>query len=131
MMVVRRGQWSVFAACHRDTCPVMDGLEFTGGPGDVDRRKMLRRIAATASSGPPRNTEQGRPLRDGVYELKSQGGLLRLFYFRDEGRVIVCSHVAVKPKRKQLEAEIDKVIRLREEYREAKAVGFLEIVEEL
>ena len=96
-----------------------------------DGRKILRRLDAMAVSGPPRSRQQGRGIGDGIFELKAQRGLMRLFYFFDEGRIVVCTHLAEKPKPKQLPTERKKAKEVRADYLCMKAEGRLEIVEEL
>jgi hypothetical protein len=54
---------------------------------------------------------------DGIYELK--GDFVRIFYFNFEGRIIVCSHRLLKPKKKQVLAEAKKAERLRDQIAKA------------
>ena len=130
-LVVSRSRWTVLAICQGDTCPLLEDLENLEKGMAADGRKILRRLKSMAVDGPPRNMQLGRPVGGEIFEVKAQRGLMRVFYFYDEGRMVICTHLAAKPKKKQLAAEVGKAQRLRGEYLLAKAESRLQIVEEL
>jgi len=70
-----------------------------------------------------------RHLGDGIYELKTRGGV-RVLYFVNEGRVIVCTDALRKPKPRQLSWLMTRSVTVRASYLTAQRVGGLQIVEE-
>ena len=67
---------------------------------------MLVLLESVAAAGPPRNTDVSHQLRGEVYEFIQ--GRLRVLWFYDVGRVVVCSHGLVKQSRKTPPAEIER-----------------------
>lgn len=65
---------------------------------------------------------------DRIYELK--GDFVRVFFFLDEGRIVVCSHATLKPKKGRVLAEAEKAERFRDEVQLARERRQLVIEEE-
>jgi hypothetical protein len=128
VVVVRRKRWSVLALCSGDGCPLLDDLSDERKAPREDGRKILRRLDSIAAAGPPRNAQQFRRLREGIFEIK--GGLLRVLCFFDGERFVIRTHLLRKPKKRELAAQIDRAQSLRAQYFEAKRAGMLRIVEE-
>lgn len=126
---VRRAQWDVLAVCSpRGECPL---LEFLGGLNAelaADGRAMLRLLSLASEQGPPRNTELSHKLAGEIWEFIA--GRLRVLWFYDEGRVIVCSHGFMKRTRKTPMSEIDRAQAARRGYRAAKWTRTLRVTEE-
>ena len=89
---------------------------------------MLKMLERCADHGPPRNSESKHHLGDGIYELIK--GQLRVLYFTDKNRVIICSHGLVKKTGKVPKKDIAKATKGRRKYREARTDGQLEILED-
>ena len=81
-----------------------------------------------AEQGPPRNVEVSHKIAGDIWELIA--GQLRVLWFYDEGRVIVCSHGFVKRTRKIPSGEIDRAQAACQEYRAAKKTRTLTMVED-
>jgi phage-related protein len=81
-------------------------------------RELLDRVA---ESGPPRNTEISYDLdkRKGIWEFIQ--GDLRVLWFYDEGRLIICSHGIVKKRRRTPRNDINRACRTFNAYTDAKA----------
>jgi len=75
-----------------------------------------------ADHGPPENKEKCRHLEEGIYEFKTSGGI-RVLWFWDEDRMIVCTHAFVKKQQKTPLGEIEKAKRLRGRYFRDKSAG--------
>ncbi len=90
----------------------MDGLR---GETASDRQRVLRRLLLLAQQGSISNVQHCRLVEgsDRIYELK--GDFVRVFFFLDEGRIVVCSHATLKPKKGRVLAEAEKAERFREE----------------
>lgn len=124
MHLLRLGQkvWTVLAVMdHRGACAVLDLLESQGDPGERLLADLQENIP---QRGPPRNNpDASKALRDKIYELReptTRGGTLRVLYFYDEGRVIVCANACLKKRNKTPDDLIDAAVEIRKEYLEAK-----------
>lgn len=67
---------------------------------------MLRLLSFVAEQGPPHNVDVSHKISGEIWELIA--GRLRVLWFYDEGRLIVCSHGFVKRTRKTPASEIDR-----------------------
>ena len=129
LLSVRSGFWDVPAVCSdRGDCPLLDFLAELGG-GDLakDGRRMLKLLDRVSAQGPPRNTEISHQLDRGIWEFIQ--GRLRVLWFYDEGKLVVCSHGFVKKQQKTPAAEIERAIEQRRRYLEAKKQDRLSIGE--
>lgn len=57
-------------------------------------------------------------------------GRLRFFWFEDEDKIIICTHGIVKKSQKTPRREIQKAIRVKENYAKSKALNCLKFIEE-
>jgi phage-related protein len=106
---------------------VLDLLNDSGDPG-------LRLLADLKESvprrGPPANNEASKKLRDDIFEFRepvTRGGTLRVLYFYDKDRVVVCVNGVLKKRDKTPDDLIDAAITKRAEYLSAKAMNRLHI----
>jgi len=63
-----------------------------------------------------------------IYEYIKGG--LRLFWFEDEGRVVVCTHGIIKKSQKTPKQDKNRAKQVKRQYMESKAAGQLDIIEE-
>lgn len=125
---VRRSNWDVLAICGvRGDCPLLDFLAGLEGQLATDGRAMLRLLAFTAQQGPPRNVEISHKISGEIWEFIA--GRLRVLWFYDAGKVIVCSHGFVKDTRKTPVGEIDRALNAQTAHRIAKKAGRLKVEE--
>ena len=87
---------------------------------------MLALIQKAATSGPQRLKVgvESKDLGDGIFEFRrrpSSGAHLRVLWFYDRGRIVVCTHAFVKAGKKTPPREIEKAQRIRERYLREKA----------
>jgi phage-related protein len=126
LLIVRDGEWRVLAVCtERGDCDLLDFLEGLDGKLVKDGDRLLRLLQRIADEGIPRNTEISHKLDGDVWELIQ--GDLRLLYFRDRGRVVVCSHALVKRGRKVPRGDVDQAQARCNAYRTAREAGTLEV----
>lgn len=123
------GSFMLYAVCDGRGVPLL--LEFFHGLGanllkDVDR--MMALLESVALSGPPRNTDVSHQLRGEIYEFIQ--GRLRVLWFYDKGRVVVCSHGMVKQSQKTPRSEIERAEEVRHAFLAAKQADQLLIEEE-
>jgi phage-related protein len=86
--------------------------------------KLVRIMDHTADAGPPKDEEKSKLLREGIFEFRTKGGL-RLLWFYDEGRVVICVNGYIKRGQKTPNAEIDAAIQWKNKYFDAKRSGTL------
>jgi hypothetical protein len=89
--------------------------------------KLVRIIDYMADAGPPKDEEKSKRLREGIFEFRTKGGL-RLLWFYDEGRVVICVNGYIKQGQKIPNAEIDAAIQWKNKYFTAKRSGTLKEV---
>jgi hypothetical protein len=120
----------VLAVCsERGECPLIDFLIGLRGQLQDQGVRMLALIKLVAEDGPPRNPSQINHIRGTpIYEFIR--GDLRVFWFHDEGKVVVCSHGIVKRTQKTPAREIELAKRNHAEYMAAKRAGKLRLIEE-
>lgn len=80
---------------------------------EPDRKQVYARLQRASEVGPPRNKEQCRELEDGIFEFKTRN--VRIFWFYDEGRMILLSHAQMK-KDVKVKAEVKRAKLLRQRY---------------
>lgn len=132
-MRVRRlpfqGTYRIFAACdNRGDCALLDFLADLGAGLEKDGDRMLTVLEKVAQQGPLRNDRVSHKIDGDIWEFIQ--GRLRVLYFYDEGRVVVCTHGFVKKTQKAPKGEIATANRVREQYHAAKRQGNLYIEEE-
>jgi Phage derived protein Gp49-like (DUF891) len=119
---VRLKVWRIYAVCsERGNCELLDFLEGLEGQLAKNAGRMRDLLNRVSESGPPRNTEISHDLdkRKGIWEFIQ--GDLRVLWFYDEGKLIICSHGIVKKQRRTPRSEIDRACRTFDAYTDAKA----------
>jgi phage-related protein len=86
---------------------------------------MLRLLSFAAEQGPPRNVEISHKISGEIWELIA--GRLRVLWFYDEGRLVVCSHGFVKRTRKTPPGEIERAQTSYDAYQAAKKARNLDV----
>lgn len=118
------GTYRLYATCDaRGTPELLDFLESLGANMQKDRARMLALLEQVAETGPPRNVEQSHKLEGDIWEFIQ--GRLRVCWFFDEGKVVVCTHGFVKKSQKTPAAEIRRAEARRKAYFQARAADTL------
>ena len=126
LLRVRRAGWQILAICaERGDCPLLEFLAGLEGRMARDGRRMLRLLDRTAVAGPPRNTDISHQLAAGIWQFIQ--GRVRVLWFYDEGRRIICSHGFVKRSRETPAREIRRARDSRRHYLRDKMVGRIEV----
>jgi hypothetical protein len=86
--------------------------------------KLVRILDYVVESGPPKDAEKSKQLREGIFEFRTKGGL-RLLWFYDEGRVVICVNGYIKQGQKTPNEQIEEAIQWKKRYFEAKRAGKL------
>jgi phage-related protein len=128
LKLVARALWTLYAVCSdRGECPLETFLADRSQLGK-DKDRMLRRLEAIADHGPQYLPEISHQIEPDIWQTEQ--GRLRILWFYDRGRVIVCSHGFIKRTRKTPEGEKALARQVLWEYRAAKAAGAIRILEE-
>ena len=86
---------------------------------------MLQLLERVAQAGPPRNDVICHKIQDDIWEFIK--GRLRVFWFYDQGRVVVCTHGLVKSTQRTPKSDIERAVHVKELYFLAKEQGNLVI----
>lgn len=86
---------------------------------------MLRLLAFTAEQGPPHNVEISHKIAGEIWELIA--GRLRVLWFYEAGRVVVCTSGFIKRTRKTPSSEIERAQAAFEAYQAAKKFGRIHV----
>lgn len=117
--LIRDSVWRVYAWCDEDnTCQVQEFLAQLERADPKEHAVLQRRITFLAERGSNyRIKEQCRHLGDGVFELKTRRGGIRMYFFFDADRIVVCTHAGLRPKSSTGVNEAKAyVLRIRQEY---------------
>ncbi|HKV11893.1 MAG TPA: type II toxin-antitoxin system RelE/ParE family toxin [Thermoanaerobaculia bacterium] len=128
LKLIARGAWTLYAVCSSDKrCPLEEFLadqsEFGG-----DKDRMLRRMEEIAVRGPYYLPDISHQIEGEIRQTEQ--GRVRVLWFFDKGRLILCSHGFIKSSQKTPEREKGIARRAFEEYHAAKATGSLVFLEE-
>jgi hypothetical protein len=119
--------YRIYAVCSsRGDCQLEDFIENTDGQNVA----LLRCIADAARLGPRRLPKSRSHLIDrnnGIYEFK--GGKLRVGYFIDGGRIVICTHGFLKQSQETPNAEKKIASKAKRDYLSAKEKGDREFIE--
>jgi hypothetical protein len=123
-----RQTWDVLLlADDQGRCAVMEVIEQLEQHGGRGMLALLRNRVALQGP-PPGNPALCAPVEDGIWEFRK--GSVRLFWFYDEGRVVVGGHAYKKQGRRAPRREINTAKAQRAAYVAAKRVGEL-VIEDL
>ncbi|HPW54502.1 MAG TPA: type II toxin-antitoxin system RelE/ParE family toxin [Thermoanaerobaculaceae bacterium] len=120
---IARAAWDVLLlADDRDRCGVLEALLDLADQGGRGMLALLKEIVAW--TGPPwDNPSLCKKVRGEIWELRK--GSVRLFWFADEGKVVVGTVAYKKQGRKAPGRHIDTAEAARREYLAAKRAGTL------
>ena len=129
LLVISKGFYTVYAvAKSRDHCELLEFLNGLGQNLQKDCDRMLALLDRVAMEGQPRNTEISHQIKGKLFEFIQ--GRLRVLWFYDEGRLIICTSGFVKKGQKTPRDEIDHSIQLMNGYFEDKKRGQIQIYRE-
>lgn len=129
LIKLHEGQYTVHAVCDRQgEAELLQFLEGLGANYRSSRDGMLNLLERCAEHGPPRNADLKHHLDDGIFELIK--GQLRVLFFTDAGKLIICSHGFLKKSRKVPKKDIDAAKQARKHYQDAREANQLEIMED-
>lgn len=99
-------------------CQLEEFFEELKDSGHPDLDQMLRLIKRSADFGPPRNIEMSRALEgrnaEGLWEFKA--GAIRVIWFYEQNKIIICTNSFLKKGRKTPASEIETAQNTRSRY---------------
>jgi Phage derived protein Gp49-like (DUF891) len=95
----------------------------------AEHRQVMARLRELAKRGGIADERKVRHLSDGICELKTRSGI-RVLYFVEESRVVVCTDALRKPKPRPLAWLVSRSRTVRVSYVTARRARELRIVEE-
>jgi len=95
-------------------CHLIDFLNELEANYDADRDSLYALFDFTVDKGFELIKNKSALLRDGVFRVRE--GNLRVFWFYDEGKIIVCTHGIIKKKQKADKEDVKYAIQLRKKY---------------
>jgi len=107
-------------------CQLLDFLETIGTNLQNDGDRVLALLEQVSQKGPSRITEISHKIKDEIFEFIQ--GRLRVLWFYDEGKLILCTHGFIKKTQKTPVAEIDLAISTRKKYFQEKKKGPFKII---
>ena len=129
LRLIIRDAWTILAVCaNEERCDVLEFADQLRRDRPEESARLMRAFTRIAACGPPRNVQRSRPVGHEIFELKTSGGV-RVLYFFDEGRVIICSDAILKPRQRGLEIAVERAARCRWRYLNDKRRGSLHILE--
>jgi phage-related protein len=124
---IAKGRYTVYAIGKKDQyCPLLDFLTSIGSNLQKDADQILALLQWVSQKGPPRNIEASKPLKEDLFEFKQ--GRLRVLWFYDEGKMILCTHGFIKKSQKTSSSEIEQAVSIRGDYLKEKKKGPFKIV---
>jgi len=129
LIPISKGFYTIYAAARtQEHCGLLDLFESLGPNLQKDSDRMVALFEKVALEGPSRNTEISHQVKGKLFEFIQ--GRLRVFWFYDEGRLIICTGGFVKKGQKTPRGEIENALLMMREYFEDKKRGEVKICEE-
>lgn len=128
LKLITRGAWTLYAVCSPEgRCPLEEFLADRSELGG-DKDRMLRRMEEIAVRGPYYLPDISHQIEGEIRQTEQ--GRVRVLWFFDKGRLIICSHGFIKGSQKTPKHEKLIARRALEAYQSAKATNALVFLEE-
>ena len=125
---VKQGNaFSIYVLEENGSCGL---LEFLGTVTDGEVARFQRYLDRIKNNGLITNPEQSKQIANGLFYLRTWGGL-RVFYFLDEGKMVICTNGYMKKKDKIDPRELKRAEIWKLKYFDAKASASLEYAEDI
>lgn len=132
-MYIRRlpaeGAWTIYAVCSdRGNCALLEFLDGLGSNLESTVDGLWALLQHVAENGPRLNSSLSHQLRGDIYEFIK--GRIRILYFCESNRMIVCTHALVKKRQEIGNAEISRAEEIMRVFREARDRDAIEILDD-
>ena len=121
--IIKGAKFNISAIDRSDDPSVKDcpAEEFITQMNESSRKSLTAILKRHIDHGPILNKEKSRLLWQDIYEFKTRQGD-RMYYFYDIGRLTILTHGSIKPKERQLSAEVSRAVGLKDLYFDSKGV---------
>jgi len=109
-------------------CPSEDFLTNAANLQPDEFAKLTKLIDHSCNHGLPKNKQKVNTLGDALFEFKTIGGL-RLIWFWDANRIILCTHGFLKKRQTTPPAELITAAKWKKAYEAAKKTNKLKFIE--
>jgi len=117
-------QANIYALGDGGSVQVIDFLEEMEQKRPKEVAKMAALLDRVIEHGIPKDKQKCRTLGNKLYEFKTRGGL-RIVWFWDEEKMVICTHGFKKSTQKTPRGQIERALSKKADYFEAKAKGTL------
>lgn len=132
LKVLMSGRWRITSPLSKGSMSITEEfLDSLAASFKSNAAGLLVLMEQHCEHGPDQfNTAQSHYVdqREQIYEYIK--GRLRLFWFEDDDRVVICMHGIIKKDQKTPRQEIERAKRVKAAYMQAKAQGSLTFIEE-
>jgi phage-related protein len=109
--------------------PLEDFLNELEASDADEHARLVRLLEFVADNEPPRNKEKCRPVTKDLFEFKTRGGV-RVLWFYDANRLIICTHGFPKSQEKRLSREVKRAEEWMNKYKAARQTQQVIVIEE-
>ena len=112
LLQIGRDRWTVLVVADDRWASELLTVLQTPSETNLGARMLALLREYVPANGPPRTSEISKDLGGGRFEFRRQPGkgpALRVLYFFDKGKVVVCSHAFWKRTDKTPEAELKRI----------------------
>ncbi len=114
----------IYLLAEGNNCPAERFLIQAANDHPEEFAKLIKLLDYSCDHGIPKNKEKVNTLGNGLLEFKTGGGL-RLVWFWDAGRIILCTHGFVKKRQTTPPGELEIAAKWKKAYEAAKKTGSL------
>jgi phage-related protein len=117
--------WTVYAPCDADGTTFIDGL------GATELEKLTANLERIAEHGPrviPESRNHQVDAKEQLFQLRIDA--IRVIWFYDAGRVVVCAHSYEKKSQKVPKGEVEAARKVKAAYLDAIAKKQIEVIED-
>jgi phage-related protein len=119
----------VYLLADGSNCPAEDFLTETATLHPDEFAKLTKLLDHSCDYGLPKNKQKVNTLGDGLCEFKTIGGL-RLIWFWDANRIILCTHGFLKKRQTTPPGELATAAKWKKAYESAKSASQVRFIED-
>jgi len=118
----------IYLLADGSNCPAEDFLNSVADLQPDEFAKLTKLLDHSCDHGLPKNKQKVNTLGDGLFEFKTIGGL-RLIWFWDANRMILCTHGFLKKRQTIPPAELVTAGKWKKAYESARKTNQLKFIE--
>ena len=119
----------VYLLANGSNCPAEEFLTEAASLHPEEFAKLIKLLDHSCDHGLPKNKQKVNTLGDGLFEFKTIGGL-RLIWFWDANRIILCTHGFLKKRQTTPPGELATAAKWKKAYETAKSANQVKFIED-